>query len=71
MLRRIGLIIPFFFKYFVEFSPERCAAPSLNADTVLATFSRTCYEFHVTRGESFEKAQQICRKHGKFSREKR
>lgn len=48
-----------------EFSPELCAAPNLNADTVLQTFGRTCYEFHVTRGESYEKAQQICKSHGK------
>lgn len=48
-----------------EFSPERCAAPDLNADTVLATFSRTCYEFHVTRGENFDKARQICQSHGR------
>ncbi|XP_055682887.1 sushi, von Willebrand factor type A, EGF and pentraxin domain-containing protein 1 isoform X2 [Lutzomyia longipalpis] len=47
-----------------EFSPERCAAPDLSADTILATFSRTCYEFHVTRGESFEKARKICQSHG-------
>lgn len=51
--------------YLTEFSSERCAAPNLNADTVLATFARTCYEFHVTRGESYEKAQQICKSHGK------
>lgn len=50
-----------------EFSPERCASPGLNADTVLQTFSRTCYEFHVTRGESYDKAQQICKSHGKIS----
>lgn len=49
-----------------EFSPELCAAPNLNADTVLQTFGRTCYEFHVTRGESYEKAQQICKSHGKY-----
>lgn len=49
-----------------EFSPERCASPDLNADTVLATFSRTCYEFHVTRGENFDKARQICRSHGEI-----
>lgn len=47
-----------------EFTPERCAAPNLNADTVLTTFARTCYEFHVTRGESFEKARMICQSHG-------
>lgn len=55
----------FFFFYEIEFSAEQCAAPNLNADTVLAVFSKTCYEFHVTRGESFEKAQQICKSHGK------
>ncbi|XP_058831094.1 sushi, von Willebrand factor type A, EGF and pentraxin domain-containing protein 1 [Topomyia yanbarensis] len=47
-----------------EFSPDRCAAPSLNADTVLTTFAKTCYEFHITRGESFDKARQICQSHG-------
>lgn len=49
-----------------EFSPEQCEAPNLNADTVLQTFARTCYEFHVTRGESYEKAQQICKSHGNY-----
>jgi Lectin C-type domain len=49
---------------FPEFSSERCAAQNLNADTVLTTFARTCYEFHVTRGESFERARDICKKHG-------
>lgn len=48
-----------------EFSAERCSSPTLNADTVLATFSRTCYEFHITRGESFDKARQVCQSHGK------
>lgn len=47
-----------------EFSTEQCEAPNLNADTVLQSFARTCYEFHVTRGESFDKAQQICKSHG-------
>lgn len=58
---------PFFLHALTEFSPERCAAPNLNADTVLQTFDRTCYEFHVTRGESFDKAQQICKSHGKYA----
>lgn len=49
-----------------EFSAEQCASPDLNADTVLATFARTCYEFHVTRGESFDKARSICKSHGEF-----
>lgn len=52
------------FHFRIEFSPDRCAAPNLSADTILATFSRTCYEFHVTRGESYDKAQQICKSHG-------
>lgn len=53
------------FFIFIEFSSERCATPNLNADIILQTFARTCYEFHVTRGESFDKAQQICKSHGK------
>lgn len=48
-----------------EFSVEKCTAPNLSPETVVGTFSRTCYEFHVTRGENFEKAQQICQSHGK------
>lgn len=47
-----------------EFSPDRCASPGLSADTVLSTFSRNCYEFHVTRGENFESARKICKSHG-------
>ncbi|CAD7078323.1 unnamed protein product [Hermetia illucens] len=47
-----------------EFSVEKCTAPNLSPETVVGTFSRTCYEFHVTRGENFEKAQQICQSHG-------
>ena len=62
----LNKIIPVLFHAHTEFSPERCAAPNLNADTVLQTFDRTCYEFHVTRGESFDKAQQICKSHGKY-----
>lgn len=69
-----GMSISFYYETFIylftfiipEFSPERCASPGLNADTVLATFSRTCYEFHVTRGENFDKARQICQSHGKI-----
>uniref|UniRef100_A0A182FK45 Sushi, von Willebrand factor type A, EGF and pentraxin domain-containing protein 1 n=1 Tax=Anopheles albimanus TaxID=7167 RepID=A0A182FK45_ANOAL len=47
-----------------EFSAERCAAPNLSVDTVVTTFARTCYEFHITRGESFEKARAVCRSNG-------
>lgn len=43
-----------------EFSVDRCLSPNLSVDTVLTTFSKTCYEFHVTKGENFEKAQQMC-----------
>lgn len=51
---------------FTEFSPDRCATPNINADVILQTFGRTCYEFHVTRGESYDKAQEICQSHGTF-----
>ncbi|XP_052871678.1 sushi, von Willebrand factor type A, EGF and pentraxin domain-containing protein 1 [Anopheles cruzii] len=47
-----------------EFSADRCAAPALSVDTVVTTFAKTCYEFHITRGESFEKARAICRSNG-------
>lgn len=53
-----------YFHFRTEFSPDRCAAPNLNAEIILSTFSRTCYEFHVTRGESYDKAQQTCKSHG-------
>ncbi|XP_075158690.1 CUB and Sushi multiple domains furrowed [Haematobia irritans] len=44
-----------------EFSVDRCLSSKLGVDTVLTTFSKTCYEFHVTKGESFDKAQQMCK----------
>ncbi|KAG5674431.1 hypothetical protein PVAND_004402 [Polypedilum vanderplanki] len=47
-----------------EFSSERCASPNLSPDTLLSTFSRICYEFHVSRGESFDRARATCRSHG-------
>ncbi|XP_049300024.1 sushi, von Willebrand factor type A, EGF and pentraxin domain-containing protein 1 [Anopheles funestus] len=47
-----------------EFSSDRCAAPNLSVETVLTTFAKTCYEFHITRGESFEKARAVCKSHG-------
>ncbi|XP_058127402.1 sushi, von Willebrand factor type A, EGF and pentraxin domain-containing protein 1 [Anopheles ziemanni] len=47
-----------------EFSSDRCASPNLSVDTVLTTFAKTCYEFHITRGESFEKARAVCQSHG-------
>ncbi|KAM7347402.1 CUB and Sushi multiple domains furrowed [Cochliomyia hominivorax] len=47
-----------------EFSVDRCLSPNLAVDTVLTTFSKTCYEFHVTKGENFEKAQQMCKTTG-------
>lgn len=63
---RIFFIIPFVRSFCLEFSTERCAAPNLSADVVVQTFARTCYEFHVTKGENYEKAQQICKSHGKL-----
>lgn len=47
-----------------EFSVDRCLSPTLGVDTVVTTFSKTCYDFHITKGESFEKAQAICKKTG-------
>lgn len=47
-----------------EFSVDRCLSSKLAVDTVLTTFSKTCYEFHVTKGENFEKAQQMCKTTG-------
>ncbi|XP_054729921.1 sushi, von Willebrand factor type A, EGF and pentraxin domain-containing protein 1 [Anastrepha obliqua] len=47
-----------------EFSVDRCLSPNLSVETVLTTFSKTCYEFHVTKGENFEKAQQMCKSTG-------
>lgn len=47
-----------------QFSVERCVSPNLSVDTVLSTFGKTCYEFHVTRGESFDKARQMCKSTG-------
>uniref|UniRef100_A0A8W7Q5B0 Furrowed n=1 Tax=Anopheles coluzzii TaxID=1518534 RepID=A0A8W7Q5B0_ANOCL len=47
-----------------EFSSDRCASPNLSVETVLTTFAKTCYEFHITRGESFDKARAVCKSHG-------
>ncbi|KAL9879295.1 CUB and Sushi multiple domains furrowed isoform 1-T5 [Glossina fuscipes fuscipes] len=47
-----------------EFSVDRCLSSNLAVDTVLTTFSKMCYEFHVTKGENFEKAQHICKSTG-------
>lgn len=49
-----------------EFSADQCASPNTNANTVLTTFGRVCYEFHVTRGESFAEARTMCQAHGKL-----
>lgn len=48
-----------------EFSSDRCASPNLSVETVLTTFAKTCYEFHITRGESFDKARAVCKSHGR------
>lgn len=47
-----------------EFSVERCLSPKLSVDTVLSTFSKTCYEFHVTRGEDYDNARKMCQSTG-------
>ncbi|XP_017853153.1 sushi, von Willebrand factor type A, EGF and pentraxin domain-containing protein 1 [Drosophila busckii] len=47
-----------------EFSVDRCLSPKIGVDTVVTTFSKTCYDFHITKGESFDKAQAICKQTG-------
>jgi len=32
----------------------------------VTTFSKTCYDFHITKGESFDKAQAICKQTGEL-----
>ncbi|XP_054274093.1 sushi, von Willebrand factor type A, EGF and pentraxin domain-containing protein 1-like [Macrosteles quadrilineatus] len=47
-----------------EFSNDRCAPAGVGQDVELVAFDRTCYEFNVGRGSSFEDARTQCRKHG-------
>ncbi|GLV42687.1 furrowed [Carabus blaptoides fortunei] len=47
-----------------EFSVDRCAPTGSPDDLQLAAFSRTCYEFGVGRGGSFEEARVKCKAHG-------
>lgn len=49
---------------FLEFSVDRCAPSGSPDDLQLAAFSRTCYEFGVGRGGSFEEARGKCKAHG-------
>lgn len=49
-----------------EFSVDRCLSPKIGVDTVVTTFSKTCYDFHITKGESFDKAQAICKQTGEL-----
>lgn len=49
---------------FAEFSIDRCAPAGSSSDLQLASFSRTCYEFGVLRGGSFEEARAQCKSHG-------
>lgn len=47
-----------------EFSNDRCVPSGAADDVELAAFDRTCYEFSVGRGGSFEEARNHCKKHG-------
>lgn len=47
-----------------EFSVDRCLSPKIGVETVVTTFSKTCYDFHITKGESFDNAQAICKQTG-------
>ncbi|XP_008192271.2 sushi, von Willebrand factor type A, EGF and pentraxin domain-containing protein 1 [Tribolium castaneum] len=46
-----------------EFSVDRCAPRGAPEDVQLASFARTCYEFGVSRGGSFQEARNYCRSH--------
>ncbi|PSN44564.1 hypothetical protein C0J52_12430 [Blattella germanica] len=48
----------------VEFSNDRCVPTGAADDIELSAFDRTCYEFSVGRGGSFEEARNHCKKHG-------
>lgn len=47
-----------------EFSNDRCVPAGAAEDVELAAFARTCYEFGVGRGGSFEEARAHCKRHG-------
>jgi hypothetical protein len=47
-----------------EFSNDRCVPSGAADDIELSAFDRTCYEFSVGRGGSFEEARSHCKKHG-------
>jgi len=46
-----------------EFSNDRCVPSGAADDIELSAFDRTCYEFSVGRGGSFEEARSHCKKH--------
>ncbi|XP_046391090.1 sushi, von Willebrand factor type A, EGF and pentraxin domain-containing protein 1 [Ischnura elegans] len=49
-----------------EFSNDRCHAAGQKEDSgsQIVVFDRTCYEFIVGRGDSFDTARTYCRQHG-------
>ncbi|XP_015517072.1 sushi, von Willebrand factor type A, EGF and pentraxin domain-containing protein 1 isoform X1 [Neodiprion lecontei] len=47
-----------------EFSVDRCASAGTPADTDIAAFNSTCYEFVVTKGGSFQDAKNYCQARG-------
>lgn len=46
-----------------EFSVDRCAPKDAPEEAQLAAFARTCYEFGVSRGGSFQEARAYCQGH--------
>ncbi|XP_048525860.1 uncharacterized protein LOC125505658 [Dendroctonus ponderosae] len=46
-----------------EFSVDRCAPKDSPEEAQLAAFARTCYEFGVSRGGSFQEARAYCQGH--------
>ncbi|KAJ8682121.1 hypothetical protein QAD02_017913 [Eretmocerus hayati] len=43
-----------------EFSADRCAHAGTPADADLAAFDSTCYEFVISKGDSFQQARSYC-----------
>lgn len=47
-----------------EFSNDRCAPVGVGEEVQIVAFDRTCYEFNVAKGASFEEARGQCKAHG-------
>lgn len=44
-----------------EFSNDRCAVNGVGSNVEFVSFDRTCYEFNVGKGGSFEEARKACK----------